>query len=80
VQENIHCRKTGRPLIFKSGDSKITWSKQMRNGKEFSFEPESELDFYCREAMFPIKFTKDKNGVATQVLYFSRDLWSREKE
>lgn len=54
--------------------------KQMWDEKEFMFVPESELDFYCREANFPIKFTKDKNGNATQVLCFNRDLWSRVRE
>jgi hypothetical protein len=52
----------------------------MWHEKEFRFEPESELDFYCREARFPLKFTKDKSGAATQVLCFGKDLWSGEKE
>lgn len=54
--------------------------KQMWDEKEFTFVPESELDFYCREGDSPIKFTKDKNGNATQVLCFNRDLWSGVRE
>lgn len=54
--------------------------KQMWDGKEFSFAAQSDVDFYCKEAQFPLKFTKDKNGNATQVLAFNRDLWNKVKE
>jgi hypothetical protein len=30
--------------------------------------------------MFPLKFKKDKDGNATQVLAFKRDLWTKVKE
>jgi len=54
--------------------------KQMWDGKEFPFMAVSDLDFYCGAALFPLKFTKDKNGTATQVLAFNRDLWNKVKE
>ena len=54
--------------------------KQMWDGKEIPFVPLSDLDFYCKAAQFPLKFTKDKNGTAIQVLAFNRDLWNRVKE
>jgi hypothetical protein len=54
--------------------------KQMWDGKEIPFVAQSDLDFYCKEAQFPLKFTKDKNGTATQVLAFNRDLWNKVKE
>jgi hypothetical protein len=54
--------------------------KQMWDGKEIPFMAQSDLDFYCKEAQFPLKFTKDKSGTATQVLAFNRDLWNKIKE
>jgi len=54
--------------------------KQMWDGKEFPFVAQSDLDFYCKEARFPLKFTRDKSGNAIQVLAFNRDLWNKVKE
>jgi hypothetical protein len=54
--------------------------KQMWDGKEIPFVALSDIDFYCKEAQFPLKFTRDKNGTATQVLAFNRDLWNKVKE
>jgi hypothetical protein len=54
--------------------------KQMWDGKEIQFIAESDLDFYCKEARFPLKFTKDKSGNAIQVLAFNKDLWNKVKE
>ncbi|GGA97820.1 hypothetical protein [Puia dinghuensis] len=54
--------------------------KQMWDGREIPFIALSDRDFYCKAAQFPLKFTKDKNGIATQVLAFNRDLWNKVKE
>lgn len=54
--------------------------KQFWDGKEISFVPSSEVDFFCKEQPFPLKFYKDKNGTVTQVLAFNRDLWNRVQE
>jgi hypothetical protein len=53
--------------------------KQLWDGQEISFKPESPLDFYCKERSFPLKFIKDKNGNVTQVLAFNRDVWIKTK-
>ncbi|HMH31553.1 MAG TPA: hypothetical protein VK543_00910 [Puia sp.] len=66
----IQIRATEKGLIL----------KQMWDGKEFPFVAESDLDFYCKEAQFPLKFTRDKSGNAIQVLAFNRDLWNKVKE
>ncbi|HXB08519.1 MAG TPA: hypothetical protein VNW04_15415, partial [Puia sp.] len=66
----IQIRSTDKGLIL----------KQMWDGKEFPFVAVSDLDFYCKEAQFPLKFTRDKNGTAAQVLAFNRDLWNKVKE
>lgn len=65
----IQIRATDKGLVL----------KQMWDGKEFPFVAQSDLDFYCKEAQFPLKFTKDKSGTATQVLAFNRDLWNKVK-
>ncbi|HTQ29509.1 MAG TPA: serine hydrolase domain-containing protein [Puia sp.] len=54
--------------------------KQLWDGQEISFLPESELEFFCPTNPFPLKFTKDQTGQITQVLAFNRDLWNRVKE
>ena len=51
--------------------------KQEWDGQEIPFIATSELDFYCKERQFPLKFTRDKNGNATQVLALKRDLWKK---
>jgi len=54
--------------------------KQLWDGKEISFVPESELEFFCKDQPFPLKFIKDKNGNVIQMLAFDRDLWEKVKE
>ena len=66
----LQIRATDKGLILKQG-----W-----DGQEIPFVAISEVDFYCKEKQFPLKFTKDKNGNATQVLAFKRDLWKKAKE
>jgi len=63
-------RATDNGLILKQG-----WDNQ-----EIPFVATSDVDFYCKERQFPLKFTKDKDGNATQVLAFKRDLWKKVKE
>jgi len=52
--------------------------QQLWDGKEFNFVPRSNLEFFCKERSFPLKFTRDANGKVTQVLAFNKDLWQRE--
>ncbi len=54
--------------------------KQMWDEKEIPFVAQSELDFYNKEAKFPLRFTKGKGGNAIQVLAFNRDLWNKVKQ
>ena len=63
--------------ISYKGDNLIL--KQLWDGQEISFKPESSLDFYCEDKLFPLKFTKDENGKITQVLAFNRDVWIKVK-
>jgi len=51
--------------------------KQEWDGQEIPFVAISDVDFYCKERQFPLKFTRDKAGNATQVLAFKRDLWKK---
>lgn len=63
-------RATDKGIILKQG-----WDNQ-----EISFVATSDVDFYCKERQFPLTFTRDKDGNATQVLAFKRDLWKKVKE
>jgi len=54
--------------------------KQEWDGSEVAFDAKSETDFFCNELQFPLKFTKNAQGEATQVLAFGRDLWIRVKD
>jgi hypothetical protein len=65
----IQITATDKGLILKQG-----W-----DGQEIPFIALSEVDFYCKERQFPLKFTKDKDGNVTQVLAFKRDLWKKVK-
>jgi hypothetical protein len=70
-EENfIQIRATDKGLILKQG-----W-----DGQESPFVAMSDVDFYCKERQFSLKFTKDKDGNATEVLAFKRDLWKKVKE
>jgi hypothetical protein len=53
---------------------------QLWDGKEIRFQPTSEMEFKAIDSPFPLKFTKDANGVITQVLAFNRDLWTRDND
>jgi uncharacterized protein YjhX (UPF0386 family) len=51
--------------------------KQQWDGKEIAFSPNTELDFFCSNPSFTLKFSKNGEGVITQVLAFNKDLWIR---
>ncbi len=54
--------------------------KQLWDGREITFEAESEVEFFCKDFPFPLKFTKNAQGESTQVLAFGRDVWLKMKE
>ncbi|MES1220664.1 MAG: hypothetical protein ABUT20_34500 [Bacteroidota bacterium] len=54
--------------------------KQEWDGKEISFVPKSNVEFFCKEQSFPLKFIKDDTGTVIQVLAFNKDLWQRVKQ
>ncbi len=50
--------------------------KQLWDGNEISFVPESELSFFSRQLpKFTLDFSGDKDGIIIQVLAFKRDVW-----
>ena len=53
--------------------------KQLWDGKEINFVPKSNVEFFCKEQSFPLKFIKDDKGNIIQVLAFNKDLWQRVK-
>jgi len=63
-----------RYLQFTSKDDKLIL-KQSWDGREVTFEAESDVEFFCRDFDFPLKFTKNADGEATQALAFGRDVW-----
>jgi len=54
--------------------------KQLWDGKEMNFVPKSNVEFFCKEQSFPLKFIKDGSGKVTQALAFNKDLWQRVKQ
>ena len=54
--------------------------KQMWDNKEINFVPKSDVEFFCKEQRFPLKFIEDNSGNVIQVLAFNRDLWQRVKQ
>jgi hypothetical protein len=54
--------------------------KQLWDGKEINFVPKSNLEFFCKEQSFPLKFIKDDKGNVAQVLAFNKDLWQKVKQ
>jgi adenylate kinase family enzyme len=53
--------------------------KQVWDGSEILFVPESELTFFSKEVpSFSLDFSKDKNGNITQALAFKRDVWIKK--
>jgi hypothetical protein len=62
-------------LQFSVKDNKLVL-KQMWDGTEIPFVPETELGFFTRQTpLFSLDFSKDKDGKITQVLAFKRDVW-----
>jgi len=53
--------------------------KQQWDGKEINFVPKSNVEFFCKEHPFPLKFIKDDKGTVIQVLAFNKDLWQKVK-
>jgi len=51
--------------------------KQLWDGKEINFVPKSNVEFFCKEQSFPLKFVKDNKGNVIQVLAFNKDLWQK---
>lgn len=55
--------------------------KQVWDGTEIPFHPETIEDFYTEKIpIFTLHFTKDQAGNVTQVLAFGRDLWVKIKQ
>ncbi len=55
--------------------------KQHWDGNEISFVPETQMDFFSKEApLFSLAFSKDNAGNISQVLAFKRDLWVKLKK
>jgi hypothetical protein len=54
--------------------------KQLWDDREINFVAISDVDFLNKEIPFPLKFTKDPNGVVIKVLAFNKDLWDKVKE
>ena len=53
--------------------------KQIWDGEEILFVPESELSFFSKAIpLFSLDFSKDKDGNITQVLAFKRDVWIKK--
>jgi len=53
--------------------------KQLWDDKEINFVPKSNVEFFCKEQSFPLKFIKDNNRNVIQVLAFNKDLWNKVK-
>ena len=53
--------------------------KQLWDGKEIVFVPESALEFFCKDQAFPLKFSKGQDGAVTKVLAFNKDVWLKVK-
>ena len=51
--------------------------KQLWDDKEISFINVADNEFINKEAMFPLKFTKDAAGNVIKVLAFNKDSWDR---
>ena len=67
-------------LQFSERENKLVL-KQMWDGHEIMFVPESELAFFSREIkQFTLDFSKDNNGNITQVLAFKHDVWVKAKK
>jgi hypothetical protein len=50
--------------------------KQLWDGNEISFLPESELSFFSKQIpQFSLDFSKDKDGIITQMVAFKQDVW-----
>jgi CubicO group peptidase (beta-lactamase class C family) len=55
--------------------------KQLWDGRELPFVPESELNFFARDnQFFPIRFIKDSDGRIAQLIAFERDVLEKVGE
>lgn len=55
--------------------------KQLWDGHEMAFVPESELSFFARNnQFFPLRFIKARGGEIAQVIAFERDVLEKVKE
>ncbi|HEX9512270.1 MAG TPA: serine hydrolase domain-containing protein [Puia sp.] len=77
---NYQLQQNKKAFIQITADGDHLLLKQLWDGQEVRFSPESDLDFFCLEMPFPLKFIKDKDSAITQVLAFGRDLWDKVKD
>jgi hypothetical protein len=69
-----------RFIQFYEKDNKLVL-KQHWDGGETRFVPQTELDFFSKETpLFSLTFTKNKDGIITEVLAFKRDRWIKVKK
>jgi hypothetical protein len=54
--------------------------KQLWDNQEINFIGVADNEFLNKQAMFPLKFTKDASGNVIKVLAFNRDSWDKVKE
>ena len=64
-------------LNFSVSDHQLVLT-QLWDGRRINFSPESDVDFFCKDFPFPLKFTKSVSGEVTQVLAFNRDVWKKD--
>src|SRR5258708_3363143 len=67
-----------RTIQFTATDSGLILKQKWQDEKEIAFRPETELDFFCKAPAFTLKFTKNGEGIITQVLAFNTDVWVRK--
>jgi hypothetical protein len=54
--------------------------KELWSDRVFTIVPESELVFFGKGVYYPVKFSKDKDGITTQALIFNKDIWVKVKD
>jgi len=54
--------------------------KQLWDNETFHLVPASAMEFFSKKNGMPLVFTLDNNGVATEMLAFGKDRWTKIKE
>lgn len=78
LEGEYHSAEGGNTLHMDGKDGRLVLT-QGWDGRKLDIYPSSPTEFFSKENHFPVIFTVDKDGNATEILIIDRDRWIKSK-